>query len=191
MWVYRAQVPHLSSLLWFINTKATTNIKLASHPFYQLLLKPVLSFSLLNNSLSMETKLEIIGQQIWEQEVGNKWWYTASYKWDKHRKLSESNELHIAIFHYFICSQYQRNMGWKKNIREDSISTQLSYTRWKPIRHEKSGKKIYVSNFRGVADLRMELHLCGLRTGPKATPWQSSIIGWSLITQLSKEKSNV
>lgn len=191
MWVYGAHVPHVPSVLWFTNTRATTNVKLASYPFPQLLLKPVLSCSLLNNSPSMETELEITGQQVWEQEVENKWWYIASYKWGRHRKLSESNGLHIAVFRDSFYAQYQRNVGWEKNIKEDSISAQLSYTRWKPIRHEKLGKKIYVSNFQGVADLRMELHPCGLTMGTKATHWQSSIIGWSLISQLSKEKSNV
>lgn len=186
--IYKAHVPQLPSLLWFTNTRTTTNIKLASYSFPQILPKLALLCSLLSNSPSMETELEITGQQVWEQEAGNEWWYTAFYKWGGHRKFPESNRLHIHIVVFYLQIPFvQRNVGWVKNIREDTISYQLSYTRWKLNRHEKLGKKIYVSNFQVVADLRMELYPCGLRMGPKATHWQSSIIGWSVISQLSKE----
>ena len=68
----------ISSLVY--KHKGYNKHKIGQQPFPQLLLKPVLSCSLLNNSPSMETELEITGQQVWEQEVENKWWYIASYK---------------------------------------------------------------------------------------------------------------
>lgn len=35
-----------------------------------------------------------------------------------------------------------------------------------------------ISNFQGDVDLRMKSHPSGAKMGPKATHWQSSIIGW-------------
>lgn len=78
MCICRAHVPRLSPLLWFTNRRATTNIKLANYSFSQILLKLALSCSLLNNSPSMKTELEITEQQVWTQGAENKWWYTAT-----------------------------------------------------------------------------------------------------------------
>lgn len=62
------------------------------------------------------------------------------------------------------------------------MSAQLSYTRWKPIRYEKNGQED-ISNFQGDVDLRMKSHPSGTKMEPKATHWQSSILGWAQAQQ--------